>query len=191
MGDSVSAFVEVMLDTRGIERELRELGASGPLIMARALNRAGTSGRAAMVKVISRDTGIKSKNIRDEIRIDKANRTRPVIRLEIRGRRIPLIAFQAKGPEPSRGKGRGVSYRGPHGRGRIPNAFIATMPSGHRGIFKRRAKRRLPIRELFGPSLPHVFEKYIPTFRKVASESLEKNLRSEISFARTRTQKGA
>ena len=35
-----------------------------------------------------------------------------------------------------------------------------------------------------GPSIPHVFEKFVPTvFFPAASESLLKNLRSEISFA--------
>jgi hypothetical protein len=188
----VSQFVEVMLDTAGLEEELREMGRTAPLIMARALNRAATTGRAAMVKVMKQDTGIASKNIRKEISIDKANRTRPVVRVEIKGRRIPLIAFQAKGPEPSRGRGRGVSYRLPTGRGRIPNAFIATMPSGHRGVYKRKRTRRLPIRELFGPSLPHVFDKFLPTFRQAASEALAKNLRSELNFARSRFErKGA
>lgn len=187
----MSAFVEVMLDTKDLDQDLREMGRSAPLIMARALNRAGTAGRAAMVKVMKKDTGIASKNIRDEIRIDKANRSRPVVRVEIRGRRIPLIAFGAKGPEPSRGKGRGVSYKLPTGRGRIGNAFISTMPSGHRGVYKRKGTKRLPVRELFGPSLPHVFQKYLPVFREAASVALVKNIKSEISFARSRAQEGA
>ena len=182
------SFVSVKLDTGGLEKDLASLGSAIPLVMSRALNRAAVSGRTAMAQVISRDTGIASKNIRSEIRINNASRSRPVVEIEIRGRRIPLIAFQAKGPEPSRGRGRGVSYRLPTGRGRIPNAFIATMPSGHRGVYKRKTTRRLPILELFGPSLPNVFEKHISTFQRAASESLIKNLRSEINFARSRAQ---
>lgn len=183
-------LIDVMLDTAGLTEDLRSLGGSAPLVMARALNRAGTSGRAAMVKAIKKDTGIASKNIRREILLFKASRVRPVVRISIRGRRIPLIAFQARGPEPSRGRGRGVSYKLPTGRGRIANAFIATMPSGHRGVYKRRATKRLPIMELFGPSLPNVFEKHLPTFRKAASDSFSKNLANEITFARTQ-KKGA
>jgi hypothetical protein len=32
----------------------------------------------------------------------------------------------------------------------IPGAFIATMPNGHKGVFKRLGKGRLPIKELLG-----------------------------------------
>ena|SRR3990172_2558910 len=181
-------------DLGTLKRDLEALGAQAPLVMARALNRAILSGQTAMVKTIGADTGIAAKNIKREIRIDKAQRTRPVAAIEIVGRRIPLIAFSARGPEPSRGRGRGVSYRLPGGRGRISNAFIATMKSGHRGVFRRKPGARrhgepptrpqLPIFELRGPSIPHVFEKHFPIFRAAAEESLLKNLASEISFAR-------
>jgi hypothetical protein len=173
-------------DLGTLKKDLETLGSQGPLVMARALNRAVTSGQTAMTKVIAADTGIASRAIKAEIKVDRAQRTKPVAAIEIAGRRIPLIAFQARGPEPSRGRGRGVSYRLPTGRGRVGNAFIATMPSGHRGVFKRRAKARLAITELHGPSLPHVFEKHFPVFRAAAEAALVKNLASEISFAKSK-----
>lgn len=172
-----------VVDLGSLKKELEGMGKAAPAIMARSLNRAGTAGKTAMVKAVRADTGIAQKNIEREIRLDKATRTVPRFVVSIAGTRIPLIAFQARGPEPSRGKGRGVSYRLPGGRGRIPSAFIATMRSGHRGVFKRKTTRRLPIAELRGPSLPHVFEKFFPAFRSVAEDSLLKNLRHEIDFA--------
>lgn len=171
-------------DLGTLKQDLETLGAQGPLIMARALNRAIVSGRTAMTREIVADTGLQSRYVSREIKVDKAQRTNPIAAIEIAGSRIPLIAFGARGPEPSRGRGQGVSYRLPTGRGRVGNAFIATMPSGHRGVFKRKAKKRLTIMELRGPSLPHVFEKKFPVFRAAAEESLLKNLASEISFAR-------
>ena len=182
----MSDFHSFALDIETLRKDLLELGRQAPIVMARALNRAAVSGQAAMVKVITADTGMAAKNVKREIVIDKASRTRPVVALTIAGRRIPLIAFSARGPEPSRGRGRGVSYRLPGGRGKIPNAFIATMGSGHRGVFKRKATKRLAIVELRGPSLPHVFEKFLPTFREAAQASLVKNLASEISFAKSK-----
>ena len=175
------------LDLGTLKRDLEQLGAQGPIVMARALNRAVVSGTAAMTKAIADDTGLASRYVKREIKVDRAQRTHPVAAIEIVGRRIPLIAFQARGPEPSRGRGRGVSYRLPTGRGRVGNAFIATMPSGHRGVFKRKAKKRLAIVELKGPSLPHVFEKKFPVFRVAAEASLLKNLASEISFAQSKS----
>jgi len=49
----------------------------------------------------------------------------------------------------------GVSYRISRTAGRrtLEHGFIATMPSGHRGVFIRGAESRLPIREARGPSI--------------------------------------
>lgn len=60
-----------------------------------------------------------------------------------------LIAFSAKQTK------HGVSYRISRaaGRKRIERGFIATMPSGHRGVFARGRETRLPIREARGPSI--------------------------------------
>jgi hypothetical protein len=66
----------------------------------------------------------------------------------------------------------------------VAGAFIARMLSGHRGVFKRRAVPRLPIVELFGPSLPRVFTRAtIAAARtRLAGELLAKNLAHEIQF---------
>lgn len=181
---------EIGLSLGQLQDELLALGKSAPLVLSRALNRAATSGKTAMARSIAADTGIRNKTVSEEIRILRATRQVPKVVIEIKGRRIPLIEFKARGPEPSRGKGRGVSYTLPTGRGRIENAFIATMPQGHRGVFKRRQTGRLPIQELFGPSLPHVFEKFLPTFESAAQESLTKNIVREISFEQSK-QTGA
>jgi len=49
----------------------------------------------------------------------------------------------------------GISYRLSRtvGRKRIEHGFIATMPSGHRGVFARGGPSRLPIKEARGPSI--------------------------------------
>ncbi len=175
-----------------LRAELDGMSRQAPAILARTLNRAGVAGKTAMVKAVRADTGLTEKAINREIAVDKANRSRLQVSFTIQGQRIPLIAFQARGPEPSRGRGKGVSYRLPTGRGRIANAFIATMPTGHRGVFKRIPGNRrgpkpnrsqLPIRELFGPSIPHVFLKFEDVFQRAAQESFESNLRHEIDFA--------
>jgi len=180
----VSQRFDFSIDVKSFAKELEALGNRAPALMARVVNRANVAGKTAMVKAVSKDTGIQQKNIERELRINKATRFAPVASIEIRGRRIPLIAFKARGPEPSRGRGRGVSYTLPGGRQRIGNAFIGTMPhSGHRGVFKRVSKKRLPITELFGPSLPHVFEKFLSVFEEVALGSFSKNMAHEINFA--------
>ena len=173
--------VSVRFNVKGLEDGLDRLRRKAPLAIRRAVKRAGTSARTVMVKEIAKDTGLASKGIKKEIRINELGTTE--IQIEVRGRRIPLIHFKAKGPEPSRGRGRGVSYRLPGGRTRAPHAFIATMRSGHRGVFQRKRSARKPIYQLHGPSLVRVFEKFLPLGAKRAGEALVKNLRSEIRFA--------
>ena len=153
--------------------------------VTRSLKKSATTGRATMSKSITKDTGLKAGEVKKEIKI-KVEPT--ALFLRVTGARIPLVKFGARGPEPSRGRGRGVSYKLKGGRGKIPTAFLATMPSGHRGVFHRKSTARKPIRELFGPSLVHVFKKFLPSGAKSASEALVKNLRSEIAFALSRSK---
>jgi hypothetical protein len=157
--------------------------------MVRAMNRAMASARTVMVRAVAADTGLTATAVRSAMTLREATFDRPEARLATTMKRIPLIDFRARGPEPSRGKGRGVSYRLPHGRGRHPNAFIATMKSGHRGVFVRRGKGRLPIQELFGPSLGHVFAKYRPQGMQKLQEAFDSNFDHELQFAKERELK--
>ena len=202
---------EFQLDIQALQRDLEEMGRQAPIIMARALNRAAVSGKAAMAAAIVKDTGIAAKNVNREIKLEKATRTKPIAAVVTEGRRIPLIAFQARGDESIRGKkkskrARGVSWRSPRGAGRPrePHAFIATvrgktgMEGNHRGVFivktakirsrkgMKRGSPQLPILELQGPSVQEIFEKKLPVFNTAARESLVKNLAHEISFAKSK-----
>ena len=61
------------------------------------------------------------------------------------GEKVPLVAY---GPRQTK---KGVSVSVNVGkRTLVKGAFIATMKSGHKGVFVRRGKGRLPIRELAG-----------------------------------------
>lgn len=182
------------VDVSDMREGLERLRNKAPGSIWRAVDRAAKSGRAFMRQKIAADTGIAPKNVERDIAIEKVGQEQA--NLVVQGRRIPLVAFSAKGPEPSRGRGRGVSYRLPGSAGRVSNAFIATMESKHRGVFKRAAnakgrgpkpnRSQLPIIELYGPSLPHVFEKYLPDGAAHAEEALRKNLEHEISYLLTK-----
>lgn len=177
---------KVTLDFKEALAAINALELKAPNAIARAINRAADSGRTAMTSSISKDTGLRSKDVRGEIKVHKATPAKLGAALSVAGKRLPLVMFRATGPDPSRGKGRGVSYKLPTGRGRVATAFFATMKSGHRGVFRRVGTARLGITELHGPSLPKVFEKFIPVGQARANEMLLKNLRNEIRFATTR-----
>jgi hypothetical protein len=65
--------------------------------------------------------------------------------LELDGKPVPLVAYPHR-----QGKG-GVSVEVNRGkRTLVAGSFKASMQSGHKGVFRRRGKERLPIRELLG-----------------------------------------
>lgn len=192
-----SAKVSISAAKAAIARDFQTFRAKFPAAEARALNRSIGTGRTTMTRLIVEDTGLAAGVVRNEIVIELATTSKKVARLIVKGSRIPLINFKARGPEPSRGKGRGVTARLPQAT-TYPHAFIATLSSGHRGVFQRvnlnRSERKsrgargknLPIRELRGPSLPRVFEKHTDEGMAVALAALNKNLTHELAFAANR-----
>jgi hypothetical protein len=175
--------VVLRLNTSQSMRALRNLKTQAPVAIARALNKSIASGKTVMVRLLSADMGVKQSDLRDKIRVVEATPERQTAKLTASAKRIPLYDFRARGPVPSRGRGRGVTARLPGGAGRYPNAFIAKMPTGHVGVFQRKpGAHRLPIYELFGPSIAKVFEKHVAEGLRRANEQLRKNLRSELRF---------
>lgn len=74
----------------------------------------------------------------------------------------------------------GVRYRLPTGKGRIAEAFIATMPTGHTGVFVnlpwRTKYHKQAIWELYGPSVPHVLaQRHILNAVKASAQDLLRN----------------
>jgi hypothetical protein len=65
--------------------------------------------------------------------------------VDVRGDKVPLSAY------PHRQVKRGVSVEVNRGKRTIlKSAFVASAGSGHKGVWLRRGKERLPIRELLG-----------------------------------------
>lgn len=69
----------------------------------------------------------------------------------------------------------GVSVRG---RGSYAHAFLATMDSGHRGVFMRHGDRKpkQEIRELFGPNPAHDVTNNPDVFLEVMAEIINEQL---------------
>lgn len=139
------------------ERQMRDTA------MVRALNKTADQVKVQAARAV-RDAGygIKIADIKRgiSVRYAKAGEMRALV--VVNGRPIPLIQYSA------RQTAKGVSVSVKAGRKLISGAFIATMPSGHKGVFVRQPDARhrkvanankpgwhaLPIRELFGPSVP-------------------------------------
>lgn len=131
--------------------------------MMRAINRMAEQVKVqAAREVRAAGYGIKVSDIKAAIRIQRATQSSLTARVVASGRPIPLVKYGA------RQTARGVSVKVQKGRKVIPHVFLATMPNGKVGVFEREAggKHRkvnkggkvqwhqLPIRELYGPSIP-------------------------------------
>lgn len=150
-------LVEIKFDSkklRQIQSMLSSYPRALPKVMSRAINRTASSARTQTARKISEIVRLKVSTIRKRVSLEKASYTRWIATLGISGYRIPLINFGAKQTRT------GVSYTidKKSGRKKLAHAFVATMSSGHKGVFKRKGEDRLPIVELYGPSLGVIFE---------------------------------
>ncbi len=175
--------LDIQVDTSALQRRLDALGADAPRAVVRALNRTAASVQTQAVRALATEVGLKQTEVRKAMAVRQATRDRPTAAVIVTGKRIPLLAFGARATR------KGITYRiGTGGRKLVPSGFLATMRSGHRGAFKRKGKRRLPIAELFGPSLPHVAvkAKIMGALRSHAATLLGKNLEHETGFLLSR-----
>lgn len=183
-------------DTAKLTGAIKRLGAKKHVAIVRSLKRAAVSARTAIQREIARDLGLPVGVVRDAIEINESKvESEHRILLVVAGKhagRIRLIHFKARGPEPSRGRGKGVTAKlPPPGSGRYPRAFITTVRGSHRGVFERVGRARMPIRELRGPSIAKVFMKFSDVGLRAGQESLVKNLQHEFKFAIQQASQGS
>lgn len=170
---------------RSLDRLMAALPERALRAGARALTRAATSGRTEMVRAVAQDLGVQQRHVAPFIKTRAASPMQLMSRVYAFGKRgVRLIDVGATGPEPSRGQGSGV--RSKAAPGSFPHAFIATMPrGGHRGVFERDGRKRIPITELRTEPIPAVFRRRRAEGVARAVESLSTNLAHEVQFAIT------
>jgi hypothetical protein len=196
----VADLIRLELDTKSWERAVRKLRDKAPQCIARALNRAGVTTRTLMVRTTARHLRVKNAVVQQAVRINEARPSRLRVHVLAVGRPLSLVHFNASGPMPSRGRGRGVSATLPHGRVRYPRAFLAKGRSGNLHVFERAGTQRksrgawsanLPIKKVTGPSIADVFETYRAEGLRAGRESLTKNLKHEFRFALSQVAGGS
>lgn len=184
--------IRLSIDTSRLRPDFADFGEASLVASVRGINRTLANVKTVMVRAIAKSLRLKQGAVRDRIRILEATRSRPVARMYADNAQIPVEQFNARGPLPSRGKGRGVTANTEQRR--YPHAFRARMESGHVGVFERvpgkfmrkqrpGRKPRQAIRELRTASVAAVFIKHAPVGQARADEQLPKNLESELRFA--------
>ena len=164
-------------DMNKLQRTLQAVPKALPKVLSRALNKTATTVRAEVSRGLKKESKMNVSVIKKAIAFTKATYKVWVARLDVFGKRIPLVQFNA------RPKGKGIAYS--IGKKYIQGGFIQTMPTGHRGALIRQGKARLPIHELFGPSLGIVLEKSAGMLKKAtngAGALLEKNIDAQVNL---------
>jgi Prophage minor tail protein Z (GPZ) len=187
--------LQVKADTKGITASLKQFVANHQKAVVRALNKTALQARTEAVRDV-RGAGynIRAGDIRKSFKIKRANGNRLVVELVSTGAPIAVIAYGARQTKS------GVSIQVKNGRQILRHAFIATTKSGHRGVFERvgparvkgakgkvrgRVRRlNLPIKELFGPSIPQSLanEAVNKAIMKKIAEVYPRLLQHEIAF---------
>jgi len=152
--------------------------------VVRALNRTATTVRAEAARDIHEEyAGLKISAIKDRIDIQKATKVTLRTIISVSGRPIPIVEFDA------RQTAAGVTVKVKGARKLLRGAFIATMPSGHIGVFYRRGfaghrAGRLPIDQVFSISLPTAFsnKKVFDAVVRAAKERFPAALAQEARY---------
>lgn len=163
---------------------LLQLGPQVERSMVQAAGKAGTSAlramRAELNRVVRERKRIKLKAIRRVVRVRRRkSKSLRDLRwtMRVRAKRIPLHGY------PHRRVKAGISVEINRGqRSLVRGGFLATMRSGHRGIFLRRGKKRLPIDEQFGSTVVHAVSRRVDQRRilRAGQKTFEKRFRALV-----------
>jgi hypothetical protein len=173
-------------ELRKLEMMLRGIPNALPKVISRGINRAASPTKGEISKGIREEINATAKRVNERLKLTPATYQKWFASIHISSARLPLMTFGAKRTA------KGVSYKikKDGGRQMIPHTFIAGVTTGHedvehKGVFVRRGKVRLPIRELWGPSIGAVFqgsELFINRIKNNAVQRLEHNINEQIKY---------
>lgn len=164
------------------------------LAIARAINHVAAKAKTQASRDIRQEYNVKAKDLKSAIYINKATRNYLEGTIIATGRPLPIMGFAARQTK----KGVTVDVMGQ--RKLIRGSFMATMNSGHRGVFARgnysgynfqfRDKRirkqgnDLAINELTTSSVPKMMQNnaVLSALEKGLTEDFPSRLRHELSF---------
>jgi|GEM_PF-1286696 len=128
---NVKADYKAMLrDMDNVQRRI------APAAAAAALNKTGATARTSATRTLAREKKVSPQRlVRDRLTLRKAHRNALTVTIALTKLTIPLIELG----EPRQTRS-GVRVK----RHDVPGGFVATSPSGHRGVFRRTgAQKRL------------------------------------------------
>ena len=143
--------LRVVINDRNMRRFVNKMPKAGQRSVARSLNKAITMTRTRAAREVSARRNILVGRAKKDMRIKRASYARPEAAILARGHPIPVIDVKGAKRQTKRGVTAKIEAKAkPH---LFKHAFIATMPSGHTGVFVRKGPARLKIVEETLPSV--------------------------------------
>ncbi len=166
--------IDIRDDTKQLAGRLdREGRVLMPKIINQAVNRTATQVQSSAVKALSKETGLKQKDVRSFMKLFRSNFRTLTATVQGFGRALNLARFRARQTK------RGVVAFAWGVRRLYRGAFFANE---NRTVFRRKGRSRLPIRSMYGPSIPREMA------REAVSTALRKvvKVRFPINFEQAR-----
>jgi hypothetical protein len=150
-----------------------------------AINKAARTALSRTETFIMETYSIKKKDLNEVVKLIKANMNRNYASVLIKEKGIGLYKFSPrqtqKGVTAAVKKGERKLYTSKDTKRK---SFIATMKSGHQGVYFRKGKERLPIVELFGPSAMQLFtsDKALEKLQEIFIERFKIEFNRELNY---------
>jgi hypothetical protein len=190
--------IEVTDAVRELRRRYADIEGDISKQIAGALNHTARKAKTAVSRNVRAEYNIKAKDIKAALKLGYARVNHLETYIEATGRALPLRAF------PHRQTRQGVSVSIMKKRYVIKKAFVATMRSGHKGVFARGGygKRKfnfryqrtepsnrndLQINELYTTSIPSAIDK--PTILNALAKQINSDFPTRLSHLLGRTSK--
>ncbi|WP_227521995.1 phage tail protein [Bacillus solitudinis] len=165
-----------------VQERLSQFPQKAPNAISSALNRGVTNMNSNSRKEIRKDYNIKAGDISPTLKVFRASRASLGASVQSKGGVIPLERFKIspKTINPKRKTPIKAAVK-KGGAKSLGSGFVADI-SGPK-VFKRTGESRLPIKRLFGPSVPQMLEneRAREEIQKQGQETFEKRLEHEIN----------
>lgn len=171
----------IRFDVSDALKGLDEINSSFRRAISRGLNKTAANVRTAASVAIRQRRKLSARVVREAMGIKSATPSKLGASLTVTGKPIPLRDYAARQTKQgvtvavSPGPRKLVVHRG-------NRAFILPSIGGH--VFAREGKGRLPIKKLFGPSLPSTFiqAEVRRAWTATATEAMPKRIAEELRF---------
>lgn len=161
----------------------------------RGINKGAAKSRTEINRLVRSVLYLKAAYVKEKLVLIRAKPGVSVAYIRAAHEQIPVIKIKGVREIKKKGGGVSVKMRKDKPRKMFKGAFIATMPkssstqaAGHRGAMKRKTKKRLPIKELKGPTIYAVVNEKLNQIIAGANVYLVENIAREIEFQKRRSQ---